>query len=133
MPISLFISTDVFSNGPFTTNAMAATSQRSHTHTLTLGLSTSLLYSPFISVWYKNPGNHFQIINWIKILNCTLVLISEVSSQKPYFGVKKYSRFFKMACQAKYVVAVCQWCNEKKNTNFLNLVSLFFIHAKQTF
>jgi hypothetical protein len=42
MPIILFISTDVFSNGPFTIDAMAAISQRSHTHSLSLSLSLCL-------------------------------------------------------------------------------------------
>ncbi len=40
-------------------------------HTLTLTLSQSLhflAYSPFDSVWYKNPGKHSQLINWIKKL-----------------------------------------------------------------
>jgi hypothetical protein len=47
MQIILFISTDVFSNGLFTTDAMAVISQRSHSHTLSLCLSASLLCSPF--------------------------------------------------------------------------------------
>jgi hypothetical protein len=53
MQIILFISTHVFSNGPFTIDALAAISQRSHTLLLSLGLSASLLYSPFISVDIK--------------------------------------------------------------------------------
>jgi hypothetical protein len=46
MPIILFISTNVFSNGLFTTDAMAAFRQCVHLHTLFLCRSASLLSSP---------------------------------------------------------------------------------------
>jgi hypothetical protein len=62
---------------------LPSTNAGTHTHTLSLSLSLSLCFlalSHFISIWYKNPGNHFQLINWIKIVNCLLVLISKVSS-----------------------------------------------------
>ncbi len=63
-----FIATDVFS----LPNAVVDVDRRccgfwptlAHTHSLPLCLSTILLSSPFFPFDIKNPGNHFQLINW---------------------------------------------------------------------
>ncbi len=59
MPIILFISTDVFSNGLFTTDAIAAVQQSSHSLTLSLGLSASLLSLPLYLCLIQKPWQPF--------------------------------------------------------------------------
>jgi hypothetical protein len=49
MQIILFISTDVFSNDPFTIDAVAAVRQRSCTHSLSLSVSPLPCSIPLLS------------------------------------------------------------------------------------
>jgi hypothetical protein len=62
-----FIATDVFPlpNAVVDVDRRCCGFRPTLAHTLSLSLSLRYLaLFPLLSVWYKNPGNHFQLINW---------------------------------------------------------------------
>jgi hypothetical protein len=98
---------------------LPSASARTHTLSLSLCLSASLLCSPFISVWYKNPGNLFELINWIKNLNCTLVLISKVSL------IWKDCQWYTLACVPLTILLVLMGLLTMKTIKYFQF---YFIH-----
>ncbi len=69
------------------TDAVAAINQRTHahTHTLSLCLSTILLFSPFSPFDIKTLATTLSLSIEIQILTYSLVLISKVSSIRKHF------------------------------------------------